>query len=319
VTATPTATATATATPTPTPSEPKIDPAVKARYRAFNDRVRNETVSLVDSKVVNETTVGYIVDQNTNETLDQMFHGEAMPVPQAAALEMASMDDPPQRVVFHIIDNDRTRIFTSSFTVDDARAYENRTLMPTDFRGLLRDKATYYNNATLDDIKTLLVWETGDRARNSYIKGIVNAARNTKLGTSMNITATSLHNESYYFNEDNISINQGTSISITVQHPRDGGNESYAYGFFNEDLRAATNGVLLDTWGEVTYYRTFGNPPGGLQIRYIDLNGTLYQTRIIADDYGYAYESGQIGPIGLIRALKTEQHNGGTAIEKRGG
>ena len=317
-TATPSPTATPTATPTPTTTEPGIDPETRSRYRALNDRVDEKTVSLVDSKVINETTVGYIVDQNTNQTLDQMFHGEAMPVPQAVALEVVKMDEPPERVVFHIIDNDRARIFTSSFSLEDARAYENRTLMPNEFRNLLEARGKVYNNGSKDDLKTLLIWETGDRARQSYIKGIVEAARSKKLGTKLNITDTNLHNESYNFSDDGVHIKEGTSISITVQHPRDGGNESYAYGFFNEDLRAATAGVLLDTWGEVAYYRAFGNPPGGLRIRYDDPDGTLYMTEVIADDYGSAYESGQIGPITLIKKTKVEYYNGGTETEQRG-
>lgn len=136
-TATPTVKPVSTATSTPASSDPSVDPELKTRYSTLTDRVGAQTVSLLDSKIINETTVGYLVDQNTNNTLNQMFRGEATPVPQAVALEMARMNAPPERVVFHIVNDDSQRIFTSSFTVDNTRAYKNPTLMPNEFRNLV--------------------------------------------------------------------------------------------------------------------------------------------------------------------------------------
>jgi hypothetical protein len=305
------------ATTTATPTERAFDPAVEQRYRALNDRVRNNTVSLIDSRIVNETTVGYLVDQNTNTTLERMFRGDAMPVPQAIALEMADMNRPPERAVFHILDREQQHIFTVSFTVDEARAYENRTLMPDEFRNLLTERGTVFNDASRDSLQTLFVWETGDRARHSYTKGIVEASRDSRFGTKLNITDAGLHNASYEFRDSDVSVEPNASIYITVQHPRDGGNESYGYGFFSEDLRAATNGILFEKWGRAAYGRPFGNPPGGLQIRYIDRENTLYRTYVTSDNHGYAYENGNIGPIGLLRSIKSEQHNGGSELEQR--
>jgi hypothetical protein len=316
----PTPTATASATPTPTATAqqpPEIDPEVRQRYERLNRRVENGTASLLESRLYNETTVGYLVDQNTNATLDQMFRGEAMPVPQAIALEMADMERPPERAVFHVLDQQQERIFTSSFTAGEARAYQNRTLMPNEFRNLLVEEGTVFNNASRDRLKTLFVWETGDRARRSYAKGIVEASRDSRFGTELNITDAGLHNESYEFRNTDVSVESNTSIYITVQHPRDGGNESYGYGFFSEDLSAATTGVLFEEWGKAVYYRPFGNPPGGLQIRYIDNENTLYRTYVTSDNHGYAYENGNIGPIGLLRSVKSEQHNGGSELEQR--
>lgn len=331
-TSTPTATASVTATPTPTPTatptvtptatarpKPEIDHQVRRRYERLNQRVDEQTVSLLDSGVYNETTVVYAIGQNTNETLWQMFRGEAMPVPQAAALEMAKMENPPEQARIGIFDEDSELIWVNTFTVETARAYANRSITPSEFRERLERTATVserLQNGSADR-KTLLVWETGDRARLSYIHGIIEGARNSKLGDKMNITDAGLHNESYEIEEYDISVEENTSIYITLQFPRDGGNESYEYGWFDEDLRAAASGVLYDKWAHVSTYSPYGNRPGALQIRYVDLNGTLYATDVIPYEIGYAYEVGDLTDVGFIRAIAplSENFNGGPERE----
>ncbi|MFC7133802.1 MULTISPECIES: hypothetical protein [Salinibaculum] len=327
-TATPSVTATPTATPTPTVTatetataqpEPQIDPEVRRRYERLNQRVDEKTVSLLDSGVYNETTVGYAIEQDTNETRRQLFRGEAMPVPQAAALEMANMEHPPEHARIGIFDEDTELIWMNTFTVETARAYANRSITPDEFRERLERNAAVserlQNGSASRD--TLLVWETGDRARISYIHGIIEAARNSKLGEKMNITDAGLHNESYDLEEYDISVEENTSIYITLQFPRDGGNESFEYGWFDEDLRAAASGVLYDIWAHVSTYSPYGNRPGSLQIRYIDPNGTLYATDVIPYEVGYSYEVGDLTNVGFIRAIAplSENFNGGPERE----
>ena len=312
----PTITQSPTATPTPTATqrEPRIDPDIRQRYERLNERVDAETVSLLESRIINETTVGYVIAQNTNESVDKMVSGSAQPVPQAVALEMAQMDNPPKRAVLSVRSYYDAIIWRSTLSVETAERFANYSLLVPEFANALSDRASGSATRNPEQKDTiLLTWANGDRARQNYARALADEVRDSgRFSDLVNVTDYGLFNQSVYLEDSDIKVEENSSIYIEVQHPRDGG-QKYKWEEREEHTRYISTSIVQISWAVQAYNRNYGTPPENVRVDYIDMSGERYMKVEIPKEFAIAFASENLSKAGYDIALAEgfEEYNGG--------
>jgi hypothetical protein len=287
---TPTATATATQTPgpaqtpTPSPEHPDIDPAIRESYEQFGQAIDRDMPVAFEYEIINESAVQVTAEPDFF-VRTQYRPGEEneYPLPHKVALEMASREDAPELVVIRVRDRDTGSVeWQTSMTTEIARGFANTTLLPDEFEQRLRDRES---GVLFDeDQRARLVFSAvqGDRARRVWAKRLVSDLRDSKYSEAITVNDYGLYNESVNASALETHVDENESVMIEFQVPRDGG-ERYRYERGKRDPRNSKAIFLMESevayfWSERIGTRPYEPDPVNIHIRFVDEEGTLFQT-----------------------------------------
>jgi hypothetical protein len=290
---TPTATATATQTPgpaqtpTPSPEHPDIDPAIRESYEQFGQAIDRDMPVAFEYEIINESAVQVTAEPDFF-VRTQYRPGEEneYPLPHKVALEMASREDAPELVVIRVRDRDTGSVeWQTSMTTEIARGFANTTLLPDEFEQRLRDRES---GVLFDeDQRARLVFSAvqGDRARRVWAKRLVSDLRDSKYSEAITVNDYGLYNESVNASALETHVDENESVMIEFQVPRDGG-ERYRYERAETDLENARAIYIMESelaylWSEQINERPYEINPENVYVRWIDEEGTLFQTNNI--------------------------------------
>ena len=262
----------------------QVDIQPKNELKSFIREVRSQTYTMENSTILGPDHVRFTFD--TEESQRAIYKGggsNLMPVPQAAAFEMATSDYAPSKVSVRVPSQYENEpiAYRTTFNKSLATKLYNGTVDAREFRGSLHQHATgdrkqihapHWQKLGSPEPERYTFF-TGDRARQQYATELAERLNNTGR-EYLTVVDHGLYNGTQTLPDTARRLGPNESIYVTIQMDE----------FFTSapwrNYSSTRHGVGVDEtlWklGNTTEYRTYGERPAFVQLRYVWPDGVRH-------------------------------------------
>jgi hypothetical protein len=262
----------------------RLDIRPKNELETFIENVRLSSLSLENSTILGRDHVRLTFD--TEEDVTELYKGggsNLMPVPQAAAFEMATSEYAPSTVTVQHSPRYEggPNPFRTSFNKSLATDLYTGAVEAREFRDTLYQRAngSFVQHLaphwrTISEPKPeRFTFFTGDRARQEYAANVAERLNNSKYDY-INVSDYGLYNGTQRLPDTTQKLGPNSSIYITVK--MDNIYKQVQYHNRTTQRHAVTFERALWKFANMTQYKTYGERPEFMQLRYIFPDGTKH-------------------------------------------
>ncbi|WP_302080869.1 hypothetical protein [Salinibaculum rarum] len=275
--------------------------AVKSRdpLEQYVDAVRNRTLVVQNSRLVGPDYVQLTFASDENH-IDEYRAGSAMPVPQAAAFEMANNSQAPEWVTLTLAGQIEEPRWQSTLSKSLAERYANQTLSPAEFRTELDENSIGYESQFDPRFyPEEFTYATGDRARKAYVEELARRLNDSKHG-NLTVADYGLFNESISIPESTETLGPNASIYVEFEIPREEEQMDYR-GFSSTDGGVRVFETIFK-WGNLSHSGKHGEVPESVRLQFRNSDGQVHQTWDIPT--GWAQKGAGGGVDGVVEVYK---------------
>jgi len=262
----------------------RLDIRPQNELETFINDVRLSSYTLENSTILGPDHVRLTF--STDDDVTELYKGggsNLMPVPQAAAFEMATSEYAPSKVTVQVPSEYESQpiAYRTSFNKSLATKLYTGEVDAREFRQTLHERATgnekklYGPHWTLDTQpkEDRYTFFTGDRARHEYVSNLAERLNNT-LYDYLTVDDYGLYNGTQPLPDTTRELGPNASVYITLQMQDP--NAQVPYRGFNSTRHGAA--VYETAWklGNMTRFKTYGERPAFVQIRYLWPDGTRH-------------------------------------------
>jgi hypothetical protein len=264
----------------------RLDIRPQDELETFINDVRLSSYTLENSTILGRDHVRLTFD--TEDDVTELYKGggsNLMPVPQAAAFEMATSEYAPSKVTIRILPQVESEpiAYRTSFNESLAADLYTGKVDAREFRDMLHDRATgdrtekYAPHWRTDSVpqEERFTFFTGDRARQEYAANLAERLNNIKY-EYINISDYGLYNGTQRLPDTTRKLGPNSSIYVTIKMGDIYGQTPY--NGYNSTRHGV--GVVETLWkyGNMTQYKTYGERPEFVHLRFIWPDGVKHTT-----------------------------------------
>jgi hypothetical protein len=262
----------------------RLDIRPQDELETFINDVRLSSYTLENSTILGRDHVRFTFD--TEEDVTELYKGggsNLMPVPQAAAFEMATSEYAPSKVtVRHPPRYEKSEVpFSTSFNESLASDLYTGEVDAREFRDILYQHANgsfveflapHWRTTSVPQEERFTFF-TGDRARQEYAANVAEHLNNTNY-EYINVSDYGLYNGTQRLPDTTRKLGPNSSIYVTVK--MDDIYKPVQYHNRTTQRHAVTFERTLWKIANMTQYKTYGERPEFVQLRYIFPDGTKH-------------------------------------------